>query len=340
MSSSERETRLQHEDEVTICIPTWQAEDFIERTLEFALGQTHRAIRVMVSVDKCEDATADLCLARAEQDPRVEVLVQRERLGWAGNVNALLDGVETPFCFLYFHDDFIVPRYVESLLAALRSQPDAESAHCDMGTFGASNKVERGFDYTRDVETRLASFLLTLARGAPVRSLLSKRLLDGGLRVPSEDVAGLWAAAPFLFALFAAGPAVRVPETLYHRWVLRPGGLTHGWKSVPVEQVRGAFTRNADLYMRTIQRVIPDAHAQRRLEYCVYLHLMRILRHLELERGVETLIEPAALHPAFAGHETPPPLGGIDPQLSELAALRLRELQELEGRVRPPGAPR
>jgi glycosyltransferase involved in cell wall biosynthesis len=340
MSGPSSGTRLQNEDEVTICIPTWQAEGFIERTLEFALGQTHRAIRVMVSVDQCEDATADLCLARAEQDPRLEVLVQPERLGWAGNVNALFDRVETPFCFVYFHDDFVVPRYVESLLAALRSQPDAMSAHCDMGTFGARDKVVSGFNYTRDVETRLASFLLTPRLGAPFRSLLRKRLLDGGLRIPSDDVAGLLAGAPFLFELFAGGPALRVPETLYHHWVLRPGGLTHGWKSASVEQVRRALARNVDRYIQTIQRVVQDAHAQRRLEYYVYLHLMRILRSLELERGAETLIEPAALHPAFAGYETPPPLGDIDPQLAELAELRLQELQKLEDRARSQGVPR
>ena len=47
--------------DVTICIPAWQAADFIERTLRCARSQTYEDIHILVSVDQCEDATVEIC---------------------------------------------------------------------------------------------------------------------------------------------------------------------------------------------------------------------------------------------------------------------------------------
>ena len=67
---------------------------------------------------------------------RVQVVVQEERQGWAGNVNFLLDQVTTPYAFLYFHDDVIMPQYVERLVAVADARPDAASVHCTVGRYG------------------------------------------------------------------------------------------------------------------------------------------------------------------------------------------------------------
>lgn len=86
--------------DVSICIPAWQSEGIVERALRCASGQTHAGLRILVSVDHSTDATAAVCNAYAHQDRRVEVHVQEERLGWAGNVNFLLDKVDTEFFFI------------------------------------------------------------------------------------------------------------------------------------------------------------------------------------------------------------------------------------------------
>ena len=165
-----------------------------------------------------EDGTAEICHAYARADRRVEVFEQRARLGWARNVNFLLDKVGTEFYCLYFHDDLIEPGYVERLLSALRRRPDAVSAHCDMGHFGASEHVSHGVDYPESAVHRIAWFLVAPNRGSPLRSLTRSLVLRAGLRLPTDAVDGLWASEPYLLGLLAAGPALRVPETLYLRW--------------------------------------------------------------------------------------------------------------------------
>ena len=49
----------------------------------------------------------------------MEVHAHREQQGWFGNVNSLLDRVDTEFSFIYFHDDVIDSTYSEQLVGAL-----------------------------------------------------------------------------------------------------------------------------------------------------------------------------------------------------------------------------
>src|SRR6185437_12170453 len=96
--------------DITICIPAYQAQAFIDRTLRCAQGQTYDRVRILVAVDRSNDCTAQICRAFAAEDPRIEVIEHNERLGWCRNVNALLDQTDTPFFFIYFHDDLILPQ--------------------------------------------------------------------------------------------------------------------------------------------------------------------------------------------------------------------------------------
>ena len=73
--------------DVTICIPAWHAEPFIARTLACARAQTHKNLRILVSVDQSTDGTEAVCRSQAAEDSRIEVRVQKERLGWSRNAN-------------------------------------------------------------------------------------------------------------------------------------------------------------------------------------------------------------------------------------------------------------
>jgi len=327
-------------DAVTICIPAWRSQAFIQRTLDCARRQTHERVRVLVSVDLCDDGTADICRANAGRDPRLEVFAHEERLGWARNVNFLLDRVRTPYFFLFFHDDVILPAYVATMLAALRARPEATSVHCDMGHFGASDHVSVGFDYSGGPEARLASFLLVSRRGSPLRSLTRAALLRDGLRLPTDAVDGLWANEPFLLTLVGAGPALRVPEALYLRWDKRAGGLTDGWKGLSLQQLYDGYAANTATFLRIIERFVPAPAARKRLTYCVYLHQMARIRTIEADRQAPAPIEPERVHPAFGGIETrPPDLSGLGEPIAHAARDRHDRLRRVERRRRRAAGP-
>lgn len=313
--------------EVSLCIPAWRSEPFIARTLDCALAQSYPHTRILVSVDQCEDGTAEICHAYARADRRVEVSVQPERLGWARNVNFLLDKVGTEFYCMYFHDDLIEPGYVERLLSALRRRPDAVSAHCDMGHFGASEHVSHGVDYPESAVHRIAWFLVAPNRGSPLRSLTRSLVLHAGLRLPTDAVDGLWANEPYLLGLLAAGPALRVPETLYLRWDKRSGGLTDGWQQLTLAQQVSGFRANISSLLSLIDSVSGSDNERAALKFCLYVHYLPRIRWIESQYGTASPMPAGEIHPALGVKPLPVELTSLGVQAREWAMQRYAVLE-------------
>lgn len=310
--------------DVTACIPAWQAEAFIDRTLRCATEQTHSDLRILVSIDASTDATLQICEQRARADPRIEVIAHEERLGWAGNVNFLLDRVNTEFFFVYFHDDIILPHYTEQLLRELRKRPDAASVHCDMGHFGGTDRVALGRSYEGSVARRLLTFLIAPHKGPPLRGLTRTDALGDG-RVPTDD-GGLWAGEPYLLELLAAGPAVHVDEALYLRWDQRAGGVTEGWKRLSREQIVSGLQANAGATLDAIGRADVSGSERRMLIFVAYLRLMLRVRTIERRLGISRLISPQQLNAAFADLSAPDDLAEYGPEVEAWATQRYRRL--------------
>jgi hypothetical protein len=324
---------MRHAD-VTLCIPAWQAEPFIARTLECARAQTHAALRILVSVDRGDDATEAICRQHAARDRRIEVIVQRERLGWSANANALLDRVDTPFYFLYFHDDIIEPDYTRLLHDALAEDPVAMSAHCDMGHFGNRLGVEPGHHYDGNACRRLLDFMCGSMQDTALRSLTRTRVLEQGLRFPRIGEDGFWRCHPFLFGLLAAGPALHVPHVLYHRW-FRDGSMTSSWNLSARAPLLEGQRASAKLCAALVEAAAVSAPERDWLHYGLYLFVMACTRRHELRLGGGQLVDPEDVWPGFAGmHAAMAPPASLAGQPAELqhwlreAAGRLRALED------------
>lgn len=285
--------------DVTLCIPAWQAEGFIDRTLCCARAQSYRALRILVSIDRCDDGTEAICRRHAAGDPRIEVIAQPRRLGWADNCNALLDRVDTDTYCLYFHDDILHPDYVRVLRDALLADPEAIAAYCDIATFGDVEGSVRGTAYVGTAVQRLLQ-VLGPNRGAPLRALTRRRALDDGLRFPKLEGDGFWRWFPYLVDLVAAGPVAHVPGVHYERWV-RADGLTARWN----RQERDALVRGARASLRLcldrFASVGASADEQADLVHALYRFAMPLVRQVENEQPGLPPLDPAELAAEFAG---------------------------------------
>jgi glycosyltransferase involved in cell wall biosynthesis len=286
--------------DVTICIPAWKAEPFIDRTLRCARAQTHAGVRILVSVDQCDDRTAAICRAHAGQDPRVAVIAQAQRLGWSGNANYLLDRVETDFFFLYFHDDVIEPTYTEKLRQALLDNPRAVSSHCDLEYFGLQRAVDLGNTFAGPPARRIINYLVRPVKGTQLRSLTRTELVAKGLRFPAIGEDGFWRCPPYSVRLVGEGEAVRVPEVLYRRWI-REGSLTKTWRPQEMSQLVDGLRECARVCEAIIGELVEDADAKQVARFCLYLSLMTYLRRAERTHSEnEGPVDVAAISPSFA----------------------------------------
>ncbi len=176
-----------------------------------------------MSIDESPDRTEEVCRRHATEDERVEVVAHARRLGWAHNVNHLLESVESEYFFLYMHDDIIDARYVETLLSKLIERPDATSAQCDVLHVIRTGRQYVSSGRTQDgllVERVIAGLL---DPGAPLRALVRTERAGESVRFASTSERGWKAHVPFEVALLAAGPALHVPEILYWRPSRRRG---------------------------------------------------------------------------------------------------------------------
>lgn len=284
--------------EVSILIPAYQAEGFIDRTLLLARGQTYARVSILVSVDDGDDNTADVVKRHMQEDSRIRLFEQSKRLGWARNVNFLLARVDAPYFFLYFHDDVILPQYTARLLAALQANPESASVHCDMGHFGANNSVSRGRPMQNTGAHRLLNFMLSPERSSPLRSLI-RSALGGHLRLPANDAQAIWANEPFLLDLFAAGPAEHVADVLYFRWDQRAGGLTSGWKELSAAATLEGWKTVIESSFNVIDRVADTAEALEALTFGLYLKVYPVLRGLSQAQDPPLFQDPSELNPRF-----------------------------------------
>jgi glycosyltransferase involved in cell wall biosynthesis len=305
--------------DVTIAIPAYQAEAFIDRTLRCAQGQTHSRIRILVAIDRSNDRTAEICRAFAKEDRRIEVIEHSERMGWCRNVNSLLERVDTPYFFLYFHDDLILPQYCALMRDALIRRDDAASANCNVLDFGEIDRLHPAYDYEGPVAKRILTLWTIPERGAPLRSMIRRERVGADFRAPDEADSFI-PGQTLLLRIMAAGNAVGVPATLYLRWQ-RKGGLTAGWQNEPIEAYITAWRRDLARVFALIDEKVGDPEHRTILKFAqTEFVLQNLVRRCQAAK--RPLPDPHELHPEACAFGVPP---GID-QFGEEIAGAMRKL--------------
>ncbi|HUG22368.1 glycosyltransferase family 2 protein [Piscinibacter sp.] len=222
---------------VVACLPAWNAASFIQPTLESLQAQTYPNLHVLISDDASPDATWPLLESFIAGKPRFTAHRQPVNLGWIGNVNWLLDHAEGDYVFFAFHDDPLEPTYVERLVDALESAPEAVLAYTDVVVDfrGADEAWVRTLGYPdldRVASARERLRILAPMQGLwwiPNRGLFRKAaaLRIGGMR---RHLAGEFCADwPWLIHLSLLGAFVRVPEPLVRK-VWSEEGLSKSWR--------------------------------------------------------------------------------------------------------------
>ena len=206
---------------VTIGLPVFNGERFLEQSIRSVLDQTYRDFELVVADNASTDRTVEIVERFAASDSRVTLLRSAENRGAAWNYNRVLAHAGGELFRWHAHDDWFEPELIERLVAALDSHPDAVLAHSWTRFVDDSGDTTREFhddlgvtaDRSRD---RLSSTIRNLTFCNAVFGLVRRDVLDRTARIasfPGSDV-------PLLYELAIRGKFVVVPELLYVR---RPG---------------------------------------------------------------------------------------------------------------------
>lgn len=212
---------------VSVIIPIYNVERYLQRCLSSLEEQSYKNIEVLMVDDGSTDGCGEIAKAFAERDKRFIYLYQHN----AGQGSARNTGMQHStgeyYCFVD-SDDYVSPYYVEYLLKGLHSAK-ADIAVC---------KVERFFDSGRRCKHKITNNECSKSETTDIKNYLLnasfsiwnkiyKRQLFDGLSFPAKMKFEDFALIPQVYA--RAKKIVSISETLYY-YYFRRNSTTTGQK--------------------------------------------------------------------------------------------------------------
>lgn len=100
---------------VSIIIPVYNVEKYIDQCLESVIQQTYRHLEIIIVYDKCPDSSYEHCLDWSRRDCRIRLIVNQDRGGLAAARNKGLLQAAGEYVLFVDSDDWLDTGYVQAL---------------------------------------------------------------------------------------------------------------------------------------------------------------------------------------------------------------------------------
>jgi glycosyltransferase involved in cell wall biosynthesis len=149
---------------VSIGLPVFNAELYLEQSLEAVLGQTFRDFELIISSNASTDGTDDICRRYAERDERIRFIRQPSNIGAVPNHNLVLDQATAPLFKWVSGDDLYARDLIERCVALLDAEPELVLAHSWTAAINGDGELIQALPYPLaterpEPEARLRSLL-------------------------------------------------------------------------------------------------------------------------------------------------------------------------------------
>ncbi len=203
---------------VSIGLPVYNGEDYIQEALDSILAQTYTDFELIISDNASTDATERICREFAKKDNRVRYIRNKVNFGAAKNYNVLVDLAEGKYFKWAAHDDLLAPTYLEKCIETFKKHPEAILVYPQTEEIDEKgcllNVFDDGFNLTSDKpHERFKNFFEAPKRCNPVFGLmrtddLKRTAMIGSYKSSDKILLGQ-------FALL--GKIYEVPERLFYR---------------------------------------------------------------------------------------------------------------------------
>jgi len=120
---------------VSICIPVYNGEEFLDRAIRSVLDQTYTNIEVIIIDDRSTDQSWEII--KGFQDPRIVATRNDSNLGAEGNCNKALAGSSGKYIKLFPQDDLLARDCLAKQVQTLETRPEVVLAFCRRRIIGA-----------------------------------------------------------------------------------------------------------------------------------------------------------------------------------------------------------
>lgn len=201
---------------VTLGVPGYRGEAHLAESLDSIQRQTHTDLQAVISLDGPQPDLEAVCQPFL-RDPRFHLVTQPQRLGWVGNLNWLIERVETPYWCYQQQDDVLEPTYLEALVDAAERAPEAAVVYTDLHAFGSVDMVVVQPSVSGSPSGRQLALLYEHHAAVAFRGLTRRQALRDSGRIRDNEVDSFSSDTVWMSSIARAGELRRVPEVLYHK---------------------------------------------------------------------------------------------------------------------------
>ena len=110
---------------VSIGLPVYNGEEFLEEAILSILSQTYEDFELIISDNASTDRTEEICQKHAAQDARIVYSRNSNNIGVTKNHNLTFSRSRGEYFRFAGYDDRLAPTFLERLVTELDSHPDA-----------------------------------------------------------------------------------------------------------------------------------------------------------------------------------------------------------------------
>jgi glycosyltransferase involved in cell wall biosynthesis len=156
---------------VTVVVPAYNAERYLEQTIESVLAQSFIDWELIIVNDGSKDATWDIIQSYVRRDPRILGLDQvNTGVSVARNNGAAVAGNDSQFLIFLDQDDIWELEILEALTSSLSSSPDCVCAYSFISVIDSNGHQIEGDRWEESCRNRMSienGRLVTLAPDNP-----------------------------------------------------------------------------------------------------------------------------------------------------------------------------
>ena len=213
---------------MSVIIPVYNGETYIQRCIESLLRQTYTNIEIIIVDDGSKDTTADICRKLAARDGKI-IFSRQENKGVSAARNKGLELAKGEYVCFVDADDYVDPSFIESHVKMIKSDPQIDISVCGFvdekndGTVIHQSEIDKRYVYS------VSNFKQTDFVPYVCWQIMFKRVkLDcGSKKIRFETNISIKEDMLFLYELMMNSNKVIVDPTVLYHSVHRDNSLSH-----------------------------------------------------------------------------------------------------------------
>ncbi|MDJ0555186.1 MAG: glycosyltransferase [Microcoleaceae cyanobacterium MO_207.B10] len=131
---------MNYSPKVTICLPTYNAGEFLTQAIDSILQQTFTDFELIISDDFSTDKTPEVIQDYLKQDKRIKYFRNSKNLGLFANWNQCLEYASGEYITIFAQDDVMLPKNLETKVKILDQYSNLGLVTSSIMVVDANNK--------------------------------------------------------------------------------------------------------------------------------------------------------------------------------------------------------